>query len=253
MIARKQGSIMYFITFLDFGTIHGHLRGTINSYRQCTHTGIASVNNEILSLTGLNSFQTRTGSMDSSGIGYIFANLNAEGWARNMNTIKFDVNGMNAIFAWIETHWSHFTVNGLDEAIIIGSRGSDNLSIQFTLGTVFAHHKLVGSISLYVTFGELLHLQFVSITGIGRYIYFEWWIGYMAVIEFQTNTVFTGFSNLVGYIAWTILAILEFNFSLAGAFNGNGQRATTSFTGPDIEFAGQTYNTALQTTTAGLN
>lgn len=63
----------------------------------------------------------------------------------------------------------------------------------------------------------------------------------------------TRFGDFVGYVAWTVFAVGEVDFSFAGSFDGDGQLAASGFPGPHVELVEFTLFTPFQADTAGFN
>lgn len=63
--------------------------------------------------------------------GHIFANSNSIWWSWNMNSVQFNMDRMNSLFAWIETDWCFFRVNILHKAIIFKIRWRNDLKYAF--------------------------------------------------------------------------------------------------------------------------
>lgn len=94
-------------------------------------------------------------SVDCSRIGGIFTHFDAERGARDVHSVKFSVDFVNAILARHETHRVLFQVDNLHETVVFMARGADDLEVHNIKGrdtTNITHRSLVAQYNERIKF-----------------------------------------------------------------------------------------------------
>lgn len=131
-----------------------------------------------------------------------------------MDAVKFDVNVVDSVISWQETHRVDVGVDGRNKAIVFASGWRNHLkkvgqilhnvhssvykdvmfnylSVELPLSAVLTNDESLGFVGCATGVWELSDFNFVCVTLFWADVNTERRIGDVLVIEFYANTVFT--------------------------------------------------------------
>lgn len=119
VVSRQQRRVSYFVAFLDLGTVHSHLGGSIDGDGQGSSASVAGVDDEVRLLAGLDVAEALAGSVHRSRIDVVLTDLDAVRRSRDVHSVELDVDGVDSVLARVETYRVLVLVDQLDEAIVL--------------------------------------------------------------------------------------------------------------------------------------